>query len=100
LERAEQFQPDVILLNASLPRLSGLDACKRLKEEPETRHAIVMVVISETDNVDVVNQAVTFGADDVLSKPVTKIELVKRMELLLELKRVKDERERLKDRLD
>jgi CheY-like chemotaxis protein len=58
--------PDVIIMDKQLPRMSGVDACKRLKENPETQ-SIPVIMISATSGVK--EAAALAGANDYIEKP-------------------------------
>lgn len=87
--------PDVILLDVMMPKRSGFEVCRQLKDDPATRHIMVLMVTALNELGDI-ERAVAAGTDDFLSKPVNKVELVKRVENMLRLKDVADENERLR----
>ena len=94
-EKVESFNPDLVLLDVMMPRLSGFEVCKQLKEGEETRRVMILMVTALNELGDI-ERAVKAGTDDFLSKPVNKIELVKRVENMLKLKGTEDELERLR----
>jgi PleD family two-component response regulator len=95
LDKVASFKPDVILLDVMMPKLSGFEVCRKLKDAPETRGIMVLMVTALNELGDI-ERAVQAGTDDFLSKPVNKLELVKRVENMLRLKDVSDENERLR----
>lgn len=95
LAKVESFQPDLILLDVMMPRLSGFEVCKQIKENPATSQIMILMVTALSELGDI-ERAVTAGTDDFLSKPVNRIELVKRVENMLKLKDTTDELERLR----
>ena len=95
LTKVKTFQPDLILLDIMMPKLSGFEVCKKLKEDPATRKIMILMVTALNELGDI-ERAVAAGTDDFLSKPVQKVELVKRVENMLKLKDVTDEVERLR----
>jgi two-component system, OmpR family, alkaline phosphatase synthesis response regulator PhoP len=95
LAKARSFQPDVILLDVMMPKLSGFEVCRQLKDDPETKGIMILMVTALNELGDI-ERAVQAGTDDFLSKPVNKLELVKRVENMLRLKGVSDENERLR----
>ena len=95
LEKVASFKPDLILLDIMMPKLSGFEVCKKLKEDPATRGIMVLMVTALNELGDI-ERAVDAGTDDFLSKPVNKIELLKRVENMLRLRHVTDELERLR----
>lgn len=95
LDKVTSFQPDIILLDVMMPKLNGFEVCKKIKDDPATRHIMILMVTALNESGDI-ERAVTAGTDDFLSKPVQKIELVKRVQNMLLFKDVKDENERLR----
>jgi CheY-like chemotaxis protein len=95
LDKVAKFRPDLILLDVMMPRLSGFEVCKKLKQAPETKRIMILMVTALNELGDI-ERAVQAGTDDFLSKPVNKLELVKRVQNMLKLKDVTDEVERLR----
>ena len=95
LDKITEWCPDVILLDVMMPRLSGFEVCRKVKDDPKTRNAMVLMVTALNELGDI-ERAVAAGTDDFLSKPVQKVELVKRVQNMLRLKDVTDENERLR----
>lgn len=95
LDKAIAFQPDLILLDVMMPKLSGFEVCRKLKDDPQLSKIMVLMVTALNELGDI-ERAVKAGTDDFLSKPVNKIELLKRVELMLRLKDTTDELERLR----
>ena len=95
LEKVAEFHPDVILLDVMMPKLSGFEVCQRLKADPATSPIMVLMVTALGELGDI-ERAVESGTDDFLSKPVNRVELVKRVENMLKLRHVTDELERLR----
>lgn len=95
LEKVKSFQPDLILLDVMMPKLSGFEVCKKIKEDPETSRIMVLMVTALSELGDI-ERGVAAGTDDFLTKPVNRIELVKRVENMLKLKGTTDELERLR----
>jgi CheY-like chemotaxis protein len=83
------------LLDVMMPKLSGFEVCKKLKQDPATRSIMILMVTALNELGDI-ERAVDSGTDDFLSKPVNKVELVKRVENMLKLRHVTDENERLR----
>jgi CheY-like chemotaxis protein len=95
LAKVASFQPDVILLDVMMPKLSGFEVCQKLKSNPATRNIMILMVTALNELGDI-ERAVKAGTDDFLSKPVNKIELTKRVENMLKLRHITDEVERLR----
>ncbi|MEL6898644.1 MAG: response regulator [Planctomycetota bacterium] len=96
LAKVESFSPDIILLDVMMPKLSGFEVCKQLKDDPEKRRISVLMVTALNELGDI-ERAVEAGTDDFLAKPVTKVELLTRVNNMLRLKGVEDELERLRE---
>ena len=82
LALARDWKPDVILLDIMMPKLSGFEVCKRLRADPTTRGAGVLMVTALDQPTDV-ERAVEVGTDDFVTRPVNKTELVLRVKALL-----------------
>ncbi len=95
LDKVVSFQPDLLLLDVMMPKLSGFEVCKKLKDDDATKRVMVLMVTALNELGDI-ERAVAAGTDDFLSKPVNKIELVKRVENMLKHKDAEDELERLR----
>ena len=99
LDKVESFGPDLILLDVMMPRLSGFEVCKILKDDPEKRRIMILMVTALNEIGDI-ERAVKAGTDDFLSKPVNQVELLKRVENMLKLKDVTDEVEPLRQYIE
>jgi two-component system, OmpR family, alkaline phosphatase synthesis response regulator PhoP len=83
LAAVEQKHPDVILLDVMMPRMSGYQACVKLKGNPATRD-IPIIMVTALNEISDTERAVESGADDFLTKPVNKLELVTRVKAILQ----------------
>ena len=86
-------EPDLVLLDVDMPRLNGFEVCRRLKQKPESRLTPVVLVTGLAATEDRI-RGLEAGADDFLSKPVDRNELLARVRSLLNLKAYTDELER------
>lgn len=80
--------PDLLILDVMMPRMSGFQVCRQIKASPKTRDIPVVMVTALSDVGDV-ERAVECGADDFLTKPVHKLELVTRAKSLLRYRLLK-----------
>ena len=80
-----QNHPDLILLDIMMPRLDGIEVCKRLKADATTRLTPVILVTAKVDSGDVV-KGLDAGADEYITKPVDQKALVARVKALLRLR--------------
>jgi len=82
LETAIKRVPDLVLLDMELPRMHGLEVCRRLRSTPATRH-IPTLVVSSLSSIEMKVQGLDTGADDYLTKPFKATELLARVNALL-----------------
>ncbi len=90
LEKVENENPDIVLLDIMMPEMDGFEVCKRIKSNPEKSHIPVIMVTALTDMQDKV-RGLEAGADDFLSKPINDIALMARVRSLARLKMAMDE---------
>jgi len=93
MEIIKKSPPDLILLDVMMPKISGFEVCKRLKNDPATAHIPIIMVTALSELGDI-ERAIESGTDDFLSKPVNKWELVTRVKTMLKLKHLTDKLER------
>ena len=93
LQKVAEHNPDLILLDVMMPRMSGFQVCKKLKGEPKTRDIQILMVTALNELGDI-EQASECGTDDFVSKPVNKFELITRVKSLLRVRHLKSELER------
>ena len=90
LAMAANDLPDIILLDVMMPGMDGFTVCKRLKEDPITRHIPVVLVTALDGRADRI-QGLEAGASDFLTKPIDDVMLFARVRSLTRLKLVIDE---------
>ena len=93
LNRVREDEPDLILLDIMMPKISGFEVCRQLKSDDATRDIQILVVTALNQPGDI-ERAVQAGADDFLIKPVNKLELLVRVKSLLRVRRLQNELER------
>ena len=70
--------PDVIVMDWMMPHLSGIEVCRRLKSNPETRSIPVIILSARSEDEDKV-RGLEIGADDYVVKPYSVVELMARI---------------------
>ena len=93
LERVAESKPDLILLDIMMPKVSGYEICRKLKDDPATAGIPICMVTALTEDVDI-ERAVEAGTDDFLSKPINRWELIARVRNLLRVRHLRNELER------
>ena len=97
LAEARTARPDLVMLNARLPGdLDGFAVCRTLKDELRTRRIPVVLMSSGTTTAERV-QGFEAGADDFVSKPFNRIELLARVRSLLRIKSLNDQLDEVED---
>src|SRR5580700_3661146 len=90
LAMAAAEQPDIVLLDVMMPGMDGFEVCRRLKEDPLTRHIPVVLVTALDGRSDRI-AGLEAGADEFLNKPIDDVMLFSRVRSLTRLKTVIDE---------
>ena len=86
---ARERRPDLILLDVMMPKLSGVEVCRRLKDDPSLPFMPIVMVTAMADPKDVV-AGLGAGADEYLTKPVDQTALVARVKSMLRIKGLHD----------
>jgi len=82
LKRVESFAPDLVLLDVMMPRISGYEVCRRMRERAEWKH-IKIIMLSAKGREAEVSKGVSLGADLYVTKPFSNNELVGKIGELL-----------------
>lgn len=82
LRIVRDWQPDLILLDIMMPRISGFEVCQRLRGDEATKD-IAILMVTALDQPSDIERAVEVGTDDLLTKPINKLELLLRVKSLL-----------------
>jgi class 3 adenylate cyclase len=90
LEAIGEQPPDLALVDVQMPRMDGLELCRRLKSSPATRFMPV-VIVTALDSEERELKAIEAGADDFITKPYRSAILLTRVRSLLRIKKLHDE---------
>jgi two-component system, OmpR family, alkaline phosphatase synthesis response regulator PhoP len=95
----QSWQPDLILLDIMMPKLSGFEVCKRLRANPATR-SIAVLMITALDQPSDIDRAVDAGTNDFLTKPINKTELLLRVRAALQSRQYKEQLDQALDYIE
>ena len=89
LDAAKTLHPDLILLDVMMPKLNGIEVCRRLKGDAALPFMSIILVTAKSDTKDLV-VGLDAGADEYLAKPVDHVALLARVRSTLRLKALHD----------
>jgi len=75
VERALSEKPDLILMDVVMPRMDGLEACRRLREQEDTR-SIPVIMVTTRDELQGLESGYASGCTDYVTKPINGLELL------------------------
>ncbi|KAA0230263.1 diguanylate cyclase [bacterium] len=90
LEKIPNCSPDLILLDVMMPKFNGFEVCERIKNDEATR-IIPVIMVTALNEIEDKIRATEAGADDFVSKPFNKLELLTRVKSLLRIKELHDQ---------
>lgn len=82
LLKVQEFQPDIVIIDWMLPKISGLEVCRRLRQNPDTKNLPIIMLTARSEESDRIRGLET-GADDYLTKPFSTAELIARVRAVL-----------------
>lgn len=91
LRKIKEFNPDVVLLDWMLPKLSGVEVCKAIRRGRETRDLPIIMLTARGEEADKI-EGLSHGADDYMTKPFSVPELVARIRAVLRRAKPVDEK--------
>lgn len=78
LEKIKATRPDLVLLDIMMPEMDGIEMCRQLKSNPETR-SIPVIMVTTKGEPERVEQAFIAGCEDYVTKPIDKVELTSKV---------------------
>src|SRR6185295_15947503 len=91
---------DLVLLDVMLPDTNGVDLCRQIKSEPETRNLFVVLLSSVETSPDSQVTGLEAGADGYIARPIENRELVARVQAMLRIKRAESALRQAHDELE
>jgi DNA-binding response OmpR family regulator len=82
LERAREVHPDIVVLDVMMPRMTGYEVAKALREDDSTAHIPIIFVTARAQSSDV-ERGMELGVDDYITKPFDPLDLIDRVNTLL-----------------
>ncbi len=96
LEKVKLLSPDILLLDINMPRMDGIELCRRIKSDDSLR-LIPVVMLTALSDLEKKLEALEAGADDFVNKPYNTIELVTRIRSLLKVKYLNEQLDTAED---
>jgi putative nucleotidyltransferase with HDIG domain len=90
IEKARNETPDTILLDIKMPRMDGFETCRRLREDPSTRHIPIILLTAIANSPSNRKMGLEAGADAFMAKPIDEGELVAQVQAMLRIKKSED----------
>jgi DNA-binding response OmpR family regulator len=82
LERARELRPDIVVLDVMMPRMTGYEVAKALREDDGTAHIPIIFVTARAQSSDV-EKGMELGVEDYVTKPFDPLDLIDRVNALL-----------------
>ena len=90
-----QKRPDIVLLDIKMPDMDGHQTCRRLRDISARAEPMGIIIITGYGSLDNKEKAVEVGADDLMEKPLDLYELIYRLRVWIEVRKIKDQTERV-----
>ena len=89
LAAAKKHRPDLAILDVMMPKMDGVEVCRRLKRDPTSSFMPIIILTARIDSQDIV-AGLDAGADEYLTKPVDQAALAARVRSMLRIKELQD----------
>lgn len=83
LALTKEHRPQLVLLDVSMPGMSGFDVCRSIKADPVLKDVWVIMVTAKAQEADI-TEGVAAGADDYFTKPFSPVALIRKVEEIFE----------------
>jgi len=85
IDEIGKLQPDLVILDLMMPKVSGIEVCRSIKTNPETKDTLVLILSAKESQDDRI-KGLEFGADEYISKPFHLASLTRKIEYMLSKK--------------
>lgn len=92
IEYAKRDKPDLIILDYLMPRLDGIEACRAIKKDNDTKDIPIIMVTAYPQEKE---NSLGAGAIDFINKPVEKMDLLLRIRSVLKVSHIKNELQKI-----
>jgi PAS domain S-box-containing protein len=90
IEKARAYRPDLVLLDVVLPDISGIEACRQIKEDEDLKDIFVILTSGIRTSSDYQAEGLNIGADGFIVKPISNKELLARVHSMTRIKKAED----------
>ncbi len=88
-QMVQEHRPDVVMMDVVMPKMNGIEACRKIKTNPLS-YAVPVIIVTALNTTEEKIKAIKAGADDFIMKPFDRVELSARLKSLLRLKSIHD----------
>lgn len=82
LESVDRAAPDLIILDIMMPKVSGIEVCNKIKDDPRTKNIMILILSAKDTQTDRI-EGLKHGADEYISKPFHMRHLIRKIEHML-----------------
>lgn len=94
VEKAKEFRPHLILLDVMMPKVNGIEACRKIRSIPELEETVIAFLTARGEDFSQI-EGFAAGADDYITKPIKPKVLVERVKALLRRFRVPEQEQKM-----
>ena len=89
LDKIQDDRPDLVLMDIMMPVMDGIECCKKIKANEDTKDIKVVMVTTKSEY-EKVKEAFAAGCDDYVTKPIDRMELLSKLKELLKFAELKN----------